>query len=136
MNLAWFLFLSQKYKLPKIKDFFFLNLKNWHITYRGTTIWTTADFSSAAMKTRRQQNIFESWKKTTLNSEYSIFSEDTFKEWQWNKDILTGTKNKRICHKQICSLKSDEVFQAERKLYQRGTRTIRKEERTTKMVNI
>ena len=36
-----------------------------------------------------------------------MFSEGTFKEWQWNKDILTWTKNKRLCHKQICSLKSD-----------------------------
>ena len=104
MSLEWFLFSSQKEKLPKIKDFFFLNLKNWHNTHRGTTIWKPADFSSEAMKTVKQHF----WERKENNSQpRSLYSVKV--PLRNDNEIKTFSHEPKIkdCHKQICSLKSD-----------------------------
>jgi hypothetical protein len=46
--------------------------EEWNLTYKGKTIWMTADFSSATVSLQDVDNIFKCWNKRTVNPESYI----------------------------------------------------------------
>lgn len=57
-------------------------IEKWHITYKGKTIWVTADFSSETTDVKRKlQPFFKCWNKIALNQS-SRSSENILEEWK------------------------------------------------------